>query len=641
MKQRAKGQFKVFLREWAVSVGGGRIAAGAVFSFLLCLYLAGMTSQFFSREIITGRRQLVFSPVRVILEGALSGECVAAALMIFGAALLAVFLMLLQLFGEELKDPLGRFKMAEDRGLGLAGFCKCPQALPGLEVTAYREAEGFILGRYEGRYLSFNPQGAADNRNIIVYGAAGSGKTRGFILPNVRQIIKRWESGVILDTKGMIYKHTQALAREKNYDVYLFDLKNPGAGNGWHCLKDIGQDLTAAHQAASVIVENTLGPGEKNAAKFWVDGEKNLLVALILLVNWEAETARKGGRRKNSAADSLGEEGTLGTMGRLYALLTAEGGAAALGKAFEAIRVQAGDEAPAWRAWRAFSANAKEEVQGGFIGGLAVRLRLFQSPEICEAFGKDEIRLKQLGRRRTLIYVNLDDSDASRSFLAAFFLTRLFSVLYADADARPEQRCPVAVNVVCDEFSNLGKIPDFDKKIATCRSRGIGVCIVVQTLGALMEMYPGRAWEQIVGNCAVELLMKAGDKTTAEHFEWMAGQTAVVDEETSVFKRGLFEGTDLTEGYRESRAERERPLLRSDEIRRLPSDKVLAVVDNAEVILAEKIDIAELPEAGACGRGAAKRAPSFELPRGYFENLYKGDEEKNAGNVKAMERGRR
>ena len=631
--------FKNFLIAQAQRVGRRRLAVCVTVGFGICLYLAEMGAQFFSRAVITGQGRLFFDPVRVIFRGLISGKTLCAAFLIFAAAACTGFFMLLQIYLEERRDMLGRFRLSESGDWGTAAFCEHPEALPQISLNHFRVSEGWLFGKMAGQYLSFNPKRISDNRNIIVYGAAGSGKTRGFILPNVVQLIRRRESAVILDTKGTVYRHTADLAEAGHYDIYRFDLKNPSESQGWHCLKDIGQDAERAHQAANVIIENTAAPGEKNAAKFWVDGEKNLLAALILFVNWEAAQAfKKSGRRKNRPKENT--ESAPGTMGRLYRILTAEGGFSALQAQFEAVRVQTGNEAPAWMAWQAFAINLREDVRGGIISGLATRLRLFQSPEICKMFGKDEIRLKNIGRRRTLLYVNLDDSDTSRCFLAALFITQIFSVLYAEADVRQDQRCPVPVNFICDEFVNMGKLPDFDKKIATCRSRGISVCIVVQTLGALMEMYPGRAWEQIVGNCAVELLMKAGDQTTADHFQWIAGQTTVAARDTAVFRRGLSGRIDMAEGYRENMSGRGRPLIQSDEIRRLPANKILAAVDNADVILAEKIDFSEfvemIPEILPAEKAVQTEASDLELSGRYFKNLYKGVSRTDAENFKGM-----
>lgn len=567
--------------------------------FFMGFYVSGVVIQFFSKDVWIGKRRVSFSLIK-ILNVAFENREVMAGTMLFLILLMGIVGGMLAVCWliDRYFDGIEPSTDLKSGSCGTATFCDRPEKIPQVMMTDRLSSKGYILGKKDGQYLSFLPEWITDNRNMIIYGPAGSGKTRSFILPNIFQIMRRNESAVILDTKGLLYQKTAETASSLAYDVYLFDLKNPLKSNGWQCLKGIGNNEREAHQFAHTVLENTLQSGEKNSSKFWTDNEKNLLAAMILYVNQEAEIARKqkGKRCKKKIREDpdWNPINGYGTIGRLYELLIQEEGYEALNRQFKNLSEKSVDASAAWNAWCVFSANVKEEVRGGVIGSLASRLRLFQSSEICEMFGKDEIRPVDIGRRRTMIYLNLDDSDSSRDFLSALFMTRVFSELYTLADQRPEQCCKIPVTFICDEFANMGRIPDFDKKMATCRSRGIGVFIVVQTLGALMEMYRGKIWEQIVGNCAVELLMKAGDETTAEHFEWICGKTTVSDQRISIDRQGWFDHLGIGEDYRETYGERERSLLKSDEIRRLSKNQILVRIENAEVILMEKVDFSEM-----------------------------------------------
>jgi len=189
------------------------------------------------------------------------------------------------------------------------------------------------------------------------------------------------------------------------------------------------------------------------------------------------------------------------------------------------------------------------------------------------------------GKKPCIYYVISSDVDSSRDFLVSLFFTFLFIKLVKYADARVDGKCENDVFFFLDEFSNIGEIPDFNKKISTVRSRGIALIPIVQNIGQIKNRYPGDRWQEIIGNCDIRLCLGAADTLTAEYFSDLLGVSTV--ETQSIRKDAGIEG-ELEFGQKNISTQK-RNLLNADEILRIPHNKLLVNIRGNKPLLLDKM----------------------------------------------------
>ena len=435
-------------------------------------------------------------------------------------------------------------------------------------VPDIRKHSGTILGLI-GKKIACVPKESMMNRNIAVYGSSGSKKTRAFCVNMVLQCVARGESLLISDPKSEIYEKTSSYLRSKGYVVKVFNLVSPENSDSWNCLAEIeGQELMA-QLFCDVVIRNT---GSERGDHFWDNSELNLLKALVLYVEQGYPPEGKN-------------------IGQVYKLLTLSS-ETELNSLFDALPVTHPAKAP----YSIFK-QASETVRGGIIIGLGSRLQVFQNKLIRLITSRDEIDLELLGKQRCAYFCITSDQDSTFDFLNSLFISFLFIKIVRYADKNCEGgKLPVPVHFLGEELVNCGVIPDLSRKISVIRSRNFSMSCVFQNLAGLQNRYPYNQWQEILGNCDVQLFLGCTDELTAKFISDRTGE-ASIQVSSKAKMLGTWRITDYTPEYRETSGIGKRKLLTMDEVLRLPIDKALVIMRGQKVLQVDKYDYSNHPEA--------------------------------------------
>lgn len=248
-------------------------------------------------------------------------------------------------------------------------------------------------------------------------------------------------------------------------------------------------------------------------------------------------------------------------------------------------------ESPARMSYNIF-ASGSDTIKASVITGLGTRLQMFQNEELQRLTAESDIDLTLPAKEPCIYYVITNDMNSSYDFIGSLFYTFLFSKLVKYADSTPTGRCENEVYFFLDEFANIGQIPDFNKKISTVRSRGIALIPILQNIGQLKNRYPNDVWQEIIGNCDVRISMGTTDVLTAKYFCDSLGVSSV--QTTSIRKSASIEG-NIAEYGQQNISTLKRNLLNTDEILRIPSDKLLVVIRGNNPLILNKIIYKEHP----------------------------------------------
>jgi type IV secretion system protein VirD4 len=431
------------------------------------------------------------------------------------------------------------------------------------EHFSFGTGPGILLGRLEGEIIRHdNPR---MNRNCIVFGPPLTGKTWSLVFPNVLQAVISEESAIITDPKGEIMQETLKLAQNKGYAVRSFNLVNMEASDRWNPIEEVKTDLDA-YLLSQVIIENTEGAQHRPMGdKFWERSEQNLLIAMILYIANEASPENRN-------------------LAGLYDLLT-NGSFDELDATFKSLP----DGHQAKRPYNLFCMTERKN-QGNIIQGLGTRLKVFQTDAVRKLTEKSDIDLELPGRRKSIYYCNIPDSDNTFQFLSSLFFSFLFHRLTRQGD-RFGGPNPVRVNFIMDEFCTIGILPDFTSRIATMRSRNINCMMVTQSLPQLKGRYPYESWKEIIGCCSLRLIWGSAEKETSQYISDLLGK-ATVEEFSYRRSSGAFDPATIT------KAPRGRALLDLSEVGRIPFDEGIALVLGANPLRFRKMPYTEHPLAG-------------------------------------------
>jgi len=452
---------------------------------------------------------------------------------------------------------------------GTAGFMSEREMNGVLDlVPDIRKHNGTILGLFDKKVICV-PEDSMMNRNIAVYGASGSKKTRAFCVNMVFQCVARGESLLISDPKSEIYEKTSSYLRNQGYTVKVFNLVSPENSDSWNCLAEIeGQELMA-QLFCDVVIKNT---GSERGDRFWDSSELNLLKALVLYVEQGYPPEEKN-------------------IGQVYKLLTMTS-ESELNSLFEALPISHPAKAP----YSIFK-QASETVRGGIIIGLGSRLQVFQNKLVRLITSRDEIDLELLGKEKCAYFCITSDQDSTFDFLSSLFISFVFikCIRYADKNCEGG-KLPVPVHFLGEELVNCGVIPDLSRKISVIRSRNFSMSCVFQNLAGLQNRYPYNQWQEILGNCDVQLFLGCTDELTAKFISDRSGETSI-SVSTKAKMLGTWRISDYTPEYRETSGIGKRKLLTMDEVLRLPIDKALVVMRGQKVLQVDKYDYSNHPEA--------------------------------------------
>lgn len=481
-----------------------------------------------------------------------------------------LFLLVMKLgFGDNGEYDRERNLIYSRKGTyGTAGFMTEEELEKVLELTPnIKRSCGTILGQLDGKVVCI-PTESRMNRNIAVYGASGSMKSRAFARNMVFQCVLRGESLIITDPKSELFEDMSAYLRSNGYVVKVFNLVNPQNSDSWNCLAEIeGQELMA-QTFADVVIKNT---GSPRGDHFWDNSELNLLKALVLYVEQGYPPEGKN-------------------IGQVYKLLTLNS-EKELNSLFEMLPIDHPAKAP----YSIFK-QAADTVRGGIIIGLGSRLQVFQNKLIRMVTSFDEIDLELPGRQKCAYFCITSDQDSTFDFLSSLFLSFLFIKLVRYADKHGNGgRLSVPVHILADELANIGVVPDLTKKISTIRSRNISMSVIFQNLAQMQNRYPYNQWQEIIGNCDVQLFLGCTDEITAKFISDRTGEVTIGVNSKSK-QLGTWRVSDYTPEYRETSSIGKRKLMTMDEVLRLPVDKALIILRGQKVLKVDKYDYTLHPE---------------------------------------------
>ncbi len=438
-----------------------------------------------------------------------------------------------------------------------------------LLTSSLKNKTGTIFGILDGRFVCMPPDSML-NKNVAVYGASGSMKTRAYCINRILQAAnapaEQQESLVICDPKSELYERTSEYLR-KTHVVKVFNLVTPENSDSWNCLAEIEGDELMAQRFCDVIIKNT---GSERGDHFWDASELNLLKALVLLVERGYSPERKN-------------------IGEVYKLLT-HCSEKELNGMFDVLPPSHPAKAP-----YAIFRQASDTVRSGVIIGLGSRLQVFQNRAICNMTAFDEIDLELPGQKPCAYFLITSDQDSTFDFLSSLFLSFVFIKLIRYADQRcPDGRLPVPVHVLGEELTACGVIPDLSRKISVIRSRQVSMSCVFQNLAGMQNRYPQNQWQEILGNCDVQLFLGCVDELTASYISDRSGEVSV-HVESKAKQLGTWRISNYTPEYRETTGVGKRKLLTMDEVLRLPISKALIIIRGRKLLMVDKCDYTRHP----------------------------------------------
>ena len=577
------------------------IAAAVLLGLAALLYLGGLLGQLLENYQDWQQEGGMAGQAQIRPPSLGVTDCLGAAFTLSGlkamgillliAGALAVYFKFSDRCGGSGQDPRG-FTVSKEGTYGTASWMNEKELKEVLKVESLDKAEDILLGKRNGKAVCL-PADTRLNRHMAVFGASGTGKSRGLIRPALFNIIQRGESAIITDSKGELYGDTAELFRSHGYEVKVFNLVNPEHGDPWNCMADLSGDTLLAQVLTNVIIGNT---SSGKTDHFWDNGEGNLLKALILYVDLDPSRSPE---EKNLPA--------------VYEMLIHHS-AAQLTALFERLPL----DHPARGPYRLFS-QASDTVRSGIVLGLGTRLQVLQNEAVARILRRSGIDLTAPGKKKSATFVVLSDQDSTMAFLSSLFFSFLFIKLVHFADSTPEMRCPVPVNLILDEFNNIGKLggaadgSDFTGTLSVIRSRGIYVTLAVQSLGQLQNRYPNNLWAEIIGNCDVQLMLGCTDDVTAEYFSARSGDMSIQVNSTMTVRQTMAVAQVIPQ-YRQTQGQGKRRLLTPDEVLRLSNQELLVVIRGHNLLKLEKVDYTELPMAKEIVRSSVLEYTPKRIP---------------------------
>ena len=409
----------------------------------------------------------------------------------------------------------------------------------------------------------------ARNKNVLVIGGSGSGKTRFFVLPNLLQM---HSSYVVTDPKGTIVNDIGSALLKGGYRIKIFNTVNFSKSMHYNPFAYIHSEKDIL-KFVNVLMLNTKGEGDKSGEDFWVKAERLLYCALVGYIYYEA----------------LEEEKNFTT---LLDLLSAsqvkeedEDYKSKMDFVIDDLKAVYPDHF-AVRQYEKFKMAAGKTAKSILIS-CGARLAPFDIRELREITEYDELELDTLGDRKTALFLIMSDTDTTFNFLLAILQSQLFNLLCDKADDYYGGRLPVHVRCLLDEFANIGQIPNFDKLIATIRSREISASIILQTQSQLKTIYKDAA-DTIIGNCDSTLFLGGRERTTLKELSAMLGKETI-----DLYNTSENRGTTMSTGINYQKTGKN--LMSEDEIAVMDGNKCILQLRGVRPFLSDKFDIKEHP----------------------------------------------
>ncbi len=426
----------------------------------------------------------------------------------------------------------------------------------------------------------------ARNKNIVVIGGSGSGKTRFFVKPSVMQMNCSMvitdpkgtlieECGKMLakgppkkDKNGSIMKDKSGKVVHEPYVIKVLNTINFSKSLHYNPFAYIRSEKDILKLVTTIIV-NTKGEGEKASEDFWVKAEKLLYTALIAFIWYEGDEEEKN---LNTLLDLLNESETR-EEDETYQN--------PVDMMFQELE-ERDPQHFAVRQYKKYKMAAGKTAKSILIS-CGARLAPFDIAELREIMSYDEMELDKIGDRKTALFLIMSDTDTTFNFMIAMLQSQLFNLLCDKADDEYGGRLPVHVRVIADEFANIGQIPQFDKLIATIRSREISASIILQSQSQLKAMYKDSA-DTILGNCDTTLFLGGKEKTTLKEMSELLGKETI-----DLYNTSETRSNQKSFGLNYQKTGKQ--LMTEDEIAVMDGGKCILQIRGARPFFSDKYDI--------------------------------------------------
>ena len=424
--------------------------------------------------------------------------------------------------------------------------------------------------------------------NILVVGGSGAGKSRGFALPNIMQCCC---SMVITDPKAELLRKTGGLLEKKGYEVRVFDLINPDTSFCYNPFEYVHDDKDVL-RLISNLIQNTTPKGSQSSDPFWEKSETALLQALMLYLLHEAPP-----EEQNFSM-------IMEMLGSAQVKEEDEDYESPLDILFDRLEMRDPDSI-AVKQYHIYKQAAGKTAKSILIS-VGVRLAAFNLPQIAKLTNTDELDLSSMGERKVALFCCIPDADTSLNYLVGMIYSQLFQTLYYMADRVHGGALPVPVNCIMDEFPNVSLPNEFEKILATCRSRSIYCSIIIQNMSQLKALFKD-SWESLVGNCDEFLYLGGNEKETHKYVSELLGKETI---DTNTYGQTKGKSGSYSTNFQQSGRE----LLQPDEVRMLDNQNALLFIRGERPILDAKYDLMKHPnirytEDGGAGPFNYAKAP--------------------------------
>ena len=418
------------------------------------------------------------------------------------------------------------------------------------------------------------------NLNVLVCGGSGSGKTRFYAKPNIMQSNT---SFIILDPKGELLRDTGNLLKSKGYKIKVIDLINMEKSDCYNPFVYIKDD-NDIQRLVTNLFKNTTPKGAQAQDPFWDQTASMLLKALISYLHYEAPPEEQN---FSMVLDMIRQGDVSEEDEYLVSPLDA---------LFERLEKR-DTEHIALKYYRSYHKGAGKTLKSIQISLLA-RLEKFDLNTLSSITHTDEMDLNSIGEKKTAVFAVIPENDSSFNFIVGMLYTQLFQQLYHQADFVHGGRLPVHVHFVMDEFANVALPDDFDKLLATMRSREISVSIIIQNMAQLKALFE-KQWESIVGNCDEFLYLGGNEQSTHEYVSKLLGKETI---DTNTFGKSTGRNGNYSTNYQITGRE----LLTPDEVRMLDNKFALLFIRGERPIKDFKFDILKHPNVSFTTDGKAE-----------------------------------
>ncbi|MCI9016249.1 MAG: type IV secretory system conjugative DNA transfer family protein [Clostridia bacterium] len=374
-------------------------------------------------------------------------------------------------------------------------------------------------------------------------------------MPNAYQMLGSY---IFTDPKGELYDKTAGYLKQHGYEIKVLNLVRPQYSDGYNPLMHISSELDVD------VIANTIVKGQKTSDSsdpYWDDMAEMLLKSLIYYL----------------IATRPEEEQNLASCAELVRAANNKGGSNLLTELMNQLPY----DHPARMNYKSIEI-APEKTYGSILSSLQSKLGKFDSREIAELTSTDTINFEEIGNKKTAVYVISSDTHTAYDFLLTIFFSQMIQQLYDFADKKGGA-LPMPTYFILDEFANIGKIPDFDKKISTSRSRKISFSVILQNLDQLEAVYE-KSYETIIGNCDTHVFLGSNSQKTVEYFSKALGEKTIERESISLNK----DKHNWNQGKSVSDQIMARALMTPDELRRMDNDLCIIFEKGIKPIQAEK-----------------------------------------------------